>query len=469
MRKSKSSNKLAVARLGSTPIRRHNSFILHEKSGKNDTVHSSLERMYKEAEKSFEHGEYEDALVKFLSAAKTDPNNTSFMLGVKKSKTAIVNDLASSNDILQQLRNEIRQYPINKNLKDEIPMMVVDDEQTRPKEEEDISDFATVKSETMRAAVTKVQEKKTEPKYSLTINDGTCYKTITATAQEVKEYFKDRSYFKNKGHAQDWKKLRSQFNKQRAEQQATENYEKEAKLLEEKSNARHHCEEQINLIGRYYQNGKMTDVIRFSENFIKYLNKKQDKIIPKKWIYLATAFNYLARAFAEEGDFKKAKAFGEKLYRIAIISSNTELIAQSYILSGKIYVKFENYKEAAFVWEKLIPLINDDERKAWLYHEIGRCYFEMGKYDSSYKNGTESAHWAGNCSSSTWSCAANVLLGQIDMKRNKYEEALQKFLEAKKHAELCDDEQTMNYITSVEKVINLIINKNRNQPTDAQK
>ncbi|KAL0273823.1 UNVERIFIED_CONTAM: hypothetical protein PYX00_006404 [Menopon gallinae] len=320
----------------------------------------------------------------------------------------------------------------------------------------------------MRAAVTKVQEKKLEPKYSLTVNDGTTFKTITATARDVKEYLKDKTYFKTKGHAKDWKKLRSEFNKQMAEQQRTERFEKEAKLLEERSSARQHCEEQINLIGRHYQNGKMTDVMRFSENFIKYLNKKQDKILPRKWIYLATAFNYLARANAEMGDFKKAKSFGEKLYRIAIISSNTELIAQSYILSGKIFVKFENYKEAAFVWEKLIPLLTDDKRKAWLYHEIGRCYFEMGKYDISYKNGIESAHWAGKCSSSTWSSAANVLLGQVELKRNHYEEALKKFLEAKKHAELCDDEQTLNYINSVENVLNLIITKHRNEISEVK-
>lgn len=213
------------------------------------------------------------------------------------------------------------------------------------------------------------------------------------------------------------------------------------------------------LIGRYYQSGKMADVIRFSENFIKYLNKKVDKTLPRKWVYLATAFNYLARANAEQGSFEKARTFGEKLYKIAISSSNTELIAQSYILSGKIYVKFGKFEEAAFVWEKLIPLIQDNEKKSWLFHEIGRCYFELGKYDQSYKFGAESVLWAGKCPNSTWSCTSNVLLGQVEMKRRKYKEALEKFNEAKTFAEAADDEHTLTYIKSVEDALNKVLNR----------
>jgi len=124
-------------------------------------------------------------------------------------------------------------------------------------------------------------------------------------------------------------------------------------------------------------------------------------------------------------------------------------------------LSLKKYEEAAFVWEKLIPIIQDQEKKAWLFHEIGRCYFELGKLEKSYKYGSESVSWANKCSHGTWKCAANVLLGQIEMKRNKFPEALSKFLEAKKHAELEDDENMVNYIKSMESVLNVAISRTK--------
>ena len=37
------------------------------------------------------------------------------------------------------------------------------------------------------------------------------------------------------------------------------------------------------------------------------------------------------------------------------------------------------YKEALEVWEKKIPLVESDQEKAWLFHEVGHCCLELSK------------------------------------------------------------------------------------------
>ncbi|KAK6622698.1 hypothetical protein RUM43_008540 [Polyplax serrata] len=462
MKRSKSSQPILARKCSQTILRQRSFFENTQEANKHfeksEVSDAKLEKVLAEAEESFDKGEYETALIKFSRGASLKPRSDAFALGVRKSRIAILNDLKESGDNMRLLNCE---GPHKANIHSDSPRFAslqkakdkkyMPPKMTSRSENNDVTEF---KSDTARSIFTDCKKKISEQTYNLKICDGNNFKQISATTEDVKEYLKDRDYFKMKEqNTKEWKKLRSEMNKKVAEKEAIERYEREAKLLEEKNNIRHYCEEQVTLIGRYYQNGKISDVLRFSENFIKYLNKKQDKLLPRKWVYLATAFNYLGRAFIEKGDYEKAKTYGEKLYKVAISSANTELITQSYILSGKIYVKFGKYEEAAFIWEKLIPLIENNEKKAWLHHEIGRCYFEMGKYDTSYKYGCDSASWAEKCSSLKWICSAKVLQGQCEMKRNNYSNAYQLFLDAKKQAEIVNDESILKYISSVEELL----------------
>ncbi|EEB15381.1 conserved hypothetical protein [Pediculus humanus corporis] len=445
MKRSQSSHPITVQKSDQSIVRQRSFLIHHGANKQSDTFEHELsehkiEKIYAEAEESFNKGDFEIALVKFSKGASLKPKNEAFASGVQKSKLAIINDLKENGINMQHLRedvedNDYKTMPYQKS---------VDIQKETP-------DF---KSDTARSIYTQCKKQDVQRVFNLKVHDGKGYKIIPATASDVKEYLQDKDYFKMKEqNAKEWKKLRSEMNKKLAEKEAFERFEKEAKVLEEKNTIRQYCEEQVILIGRYYQNNKIEDVIRFSENFIKYLNKKPDKMLPRKWIYLATAFNYLGRAYIEKEDFDKAKAFGEKLYKVAISSANSELITQSYILSGKVYVKFRKFEEAAFVWEKLIPMIENSEKKAWLFHEIGRCYFEMGKYDTSHKFGVDSEFWATKCSNSKWICSAKVLQGQCEMKKNNYTNAYKLFVEAKHHAEIVNDESILKYITSIEDLL----------------
>ena len=57
-----------------------------------------------------------------------------------------------------------------------------------------------------------------------------------------------------------------------------------------------------------------------------------------------------------------------------------------------------------------------DIESTWLYHEIGRCYLEMGEYAKAKDNGEKSLDSAGKAEDDVWQLNASVLIAQAEGK-----------------------------------------------------
>lgn len=71
-------------------------------------------------------------------------------------------------------------------------------------------------------------------------------------------------------------------------------------------------------------------------------------------------------------------------------------------------------------WSKKIPLVTDGEEKAWLFHELGRCYLELGGNEEARKFGVRSLTAADQISDEKWKIMAIVLISQAECKYNLY-------------------------------------------------
>lgn len=71
-------------------------------------------------------------------------------------------------------------------------------------------------------------------------------------------------------------------------------------------------------------------------------------------------------------------------------------------------------------WSKKIPLVTDGEEKAWLFHELGRCYLELGGNEEARKFGVRSLAAADEISDEKWKIMAIVLISQAECKYNLY-------------------------------------------------
>ena len=68
-----------------------------------------------------------------------------------------------------------------------------------------------------------------------------------------------------------------------------------------------------------------------------------------------------------------------------------------------------------FSWEEKIPLSKSALENTWLFHEIGRCYLELGKHDDTAREyGQKSYEEAIKAEDPVWQLNAGVLIAQAE-------------------------------------------------------
>lgn len=71
---------------------------------------------------------------------------------------------------------------------------------------------------------------------------------------------------------------------------------------------------------------------------------------------------------------------------------------------------------AACSWEKKIPLAKSSLEKAWLFHEIGRCYLQLDKAEAAKSYGEKSLQAADEEGDVKWQLHATVLVAEAQGK-----------------------------------------------------
>ncbi|KAJ3364379.1 Tetratricopeptide repeat protein 25 [Allomyces javanicus] len=124
----------------------------------------------------------------------------------------------------------------------------------------------------------------------------------------------------------------------------------------------------------------------------------------------------------------------EKCYLDALaipaIPMDTKSMTLGYL--GRSYAKLKKFGLAAQYWEQKLALDTpqSDVEKAWLYHDVARCYIEQGNDAKAKLNAQSAAQYAMQSKDPRWILNTQVLLGQLFAKsdpakaRAGYETAL---------------------------------------------
>ena len=83
---------------------------------------------------------------------------------------------------------------------------------------------------------------------------------------------------------------------------------------------------------------------------------------------------------------------------------------------GRVYARNGKFQDAINTWEEKLPLATNDIEKAWLFHEIGRCYLELGNNQKACEFGNKSLEAAKKINDETWQLNATVLIAQSEAK-----------------------------------------------------
>ena len=72
-----------------------------------------------------------------------------------------------------------------------------------------------------------------------------------------------------------------------------------------------------------------------------------------------------------------------------------------------------------FRWEEKLPMSKSPLESTWLYHEIGRCYLELQRYQDARDFGEKAIQAAKEAEDDGWQLHASVLVAQSEGKRKR--------------------------------------------------
>ncbi|KAF5903243.1 tetratricopeptide repeat protein 25, partial [Clarias magur] len=151
-------------------------------------------------------------------------------------------------------------------------------------------------------------------------------------------------------------------------------------------------------------------------------------------------------ALMDLGNMDKALENHRKDLELAQQSKLTYSKSRALDNIGRVYARIGKFQQAIKVWEEKIPLIQGGLEKAWLFHEIGRCYLELKRYVKARDYGIHSLSAADDIDDAKWQLNASVLVAQAELKLGNYKSSVLHFEKALDQAKLLQDNDARDAI-----------------------
>lgn len=181
---------------------------------------------------------------------------------------------------------------------------------------------------------------------------------------------------------------------------------------------------------------------------------------------------HIIKIYSYQKNRKLHYSFNKKVYVVYLFfRQNTDGISRALENLGRVYARSGRFKEAIEVWEEKLPLASSDIEKAWLYHEIGRCYLELGNNEKAKDYGKMSFEAAVRINDEIWQLNATVLIAQAEAKMGgieNLESAIENFEKALEMAKKQEDVAAETAITKAwmeakEKLEKVKLNQNERE------
>jgi len=114
---------------------------------------------------------------------------------------------------------------------------------------------------------------------------------------------------------------------------------------------------------------------------------------------------------------------------------------------GRVYCMKKDYQKAIDYWKMALETTESQLERAWLYHDIGRCFYELGAFEDACQFGLDAAASAEEAGDERYMLDSNVLIGRSFARREDHEAAVKHLSVAVRIANTIAPEEASEYST----------------------
>jgi len=200
-------------------------------------------------------------------------------------------------------------------------------------------------------------------------------------------------------------------------------------------------------IDRYLAEDKANNSLQLAKTTLGQVDRMSVDILPNKDDVMANLHSCIGNAYLELGKNELALKHHQK--DLEYSNNCRYLDAKSRALDnlGRVYARIGEFKDAINYWEEKIPLTRSSLESTWLFHEIGRCYYELEQTSKAKEYGEKSLEEAKKAGDEVWQLNASVLIAQSQTKLGEFGEAIESFRSALDMARLQNDEAAQSALS----------------------
>ncbi|NXK70248.1 TTC25 protein, partial [Sylvietta virens] len=192
--------------------------------------------------------------------------------------------------------------------------------------------------------------------------------------------------------------------------------------------------------------GSAEESCRKAEQMLKKIQAYSENDVPNKNELIGNLHSCIGNAHLAMGQMEAALHSHKMDLDCARQNDLTDAESRALDNIGHVYARIGKFQQAIDTWEEKIPLAQSSLEKAWLFHEIGRCYLELGKAEVAQDYGQKSLQSADEEGDVEWQLHATVLVAQAQVKLKNYPSAIMTFERALEKAKLVPSEVAQNGI-----------------------
>ncbi|OXA50583.1 Tetratricopeptide repeat protein 25 [Folsomia candida] len=195
------------------------------------------------------------------------------------------------------------------------------------------------------------------------------------------------------------------------------------------------------------------------ERALRQIKEISQRLLPRKPEFLTEILHFKGLALMKLKSYDNAATAFQEEFKVAADNKMPETKSRALDYLGRSYALKGSFAEGAEIWDSRLAISKTPIERAYLFHEIGRCYYETNKFDLAKIYGNQCLDEASKINDNIWKMNAEILLAQCEVKSKTFDKANQHFEKAEEYALNCNNKANVGMLREAEQCIKIYMER----------